>query len=146
MREMERRVKFTHFVAVAALALSLYAVFAGRSVPTASAQNDMYLSRRIDQVEQRFYSLESRLNRLETSSSPSIMSPQVRGTNDVELQFLRTQIDGLRTRVGELECGLLRVDERTLPAASRTARRQLSRNAEPCRQDPARSVELSARP
>ena len=146
MKNIERRVRLSYFVAACALALSLYAVFAGRSVPTASAQSDMFLSRRIDQVEQRFYSLESRLNRLETSSSPGITSPQVRNTNDIELQFLRTQVDGLRTRVGELECGILRVDERTLSAAARAARRQSARNTEPCRQEPAKAVELSARP
>ena len=142
MKNIERRMRLSYFVAAAALALSLYAVFVGRSVPTASAQTDMYLSRRIDQVEQRFYSLESRLNRLETSSNPGIMSPQVRNTNDVELQFLRTQVDGLRTRVGELECGVLRLDERTLAPA----RRMGSRTSEPCRKDPTNIVQLSARP
>jgi hypothetical protein len=146
VRDIERRLRITYFVAAAALAMSLYAVFAGHSVPGASAQNDMYLARRIDQVEQRFYSLESRLNRLEMGSSPSIVSPQVRNTNEVDLQFLRTHVDSLRTRVGELECGVLRLDEMTMSSGSRTSRRQTGRNAEPCRQDPARAVELSARP
>ena len=146
MKNIEMRVRLSYFVAAAALALSLYAVFVGRSVPTVAAQTDMYLSRRVDQVEQRFYMLESRLNRLETSSNSTAISPQVRSTNDVELQFLRTQIDGLRTRVGELECGILRVDERTLSVAARSSRRRSAGNIEPCRQDPARAVELSARP
>ena len=146
MNNIERRVRLSYFAAACALALSLYAVFVGRSVPVASAQTDMYLSRRVDQVEQRFYMLESRLNRLETSSNPNSISPQIRNTNDVELQFLRTQIDGLRTRVGELECGILRVDERTLSAAARGSRRRSAGNTEPCRQDPAKALELSARP
>jgi hypothetical protein len=146
VRIIERRLRFAYFAAAAAFALSLYAVFAGRSVPTASAQNDMYLARRIDQVEQRFYSLESRLNRLEMGSSPSLVSPQVRNTNDVELQFLRTQVDALRTRVGELECGVLRLDERTSSSASHVANRRSGRTTEPCRLDPAKPIELSARP
>ena len=138
---IERRIRISYFVAAAAMALSLYAVFVGRSVPAASAQNDMFLSRRIDQVEQRFYSVESRLNRLESvSSRPSIMSPQS-GTNDIELQFLRTQVDGLRTRVGELECGVLKLDERTLSQTRRSPK-----TTEPCRKDPLSLIQLSARP
>jgi TolA-binding protein len=142
VRNIERRINFVYFVAAAALGLSLYAAFMGGSVPTASAQTDLYLSRRVDQVDQRIYSLESRLNRLEsTSSRPSIV-PQASNTNEVEIQFLRTQLDGLRTRIGELECGVLRLDERTLTAA----RKQATRSTEPCRQDPAAVIKLSARP
>lgn len=130
--------RILYFVAIAALALSVYNTLFMASHP-ASAQNDMFLSRRIDQVEQRFYSLESRLNRLE-SVRPAVSSPTIADTNNIELQFLRTQLDGLRTRVGELECGVLRLDERTTVPARRM------KSSEPCRRDPAAVVQLSARP
>jgi hypothetical protein len=136
--------KLTHFIAVVALGLSLYGIFVGRSVPVASAQiADAYLSRRVDQVEQRFYQLESRLNRLESESMRSSVSAvPAHSQNDIEMQYLRTQTEGLRSRVGELECGVLRLDERTLPATRRMAKK----SAEPCRKDPEAVVQLSARP
>src|SRR5437870_4132799 len=106
------RIKLLYLVAIAALALGVYSAFLGRSVQPAAAQNDAFLSRRIDQVEQRFYMVESRLNRLESNENrSSVLSSPVPNTSDVELQFLRTSIDGIRTRVGELECGVLRLDE-----------------------------------
>jgi len=136
--------KITHFIAAAALAASLYAIFVGKSVPTVSGQVvDAYLSRRVDQVEQRFYQLESRLNRLESESMRSSVSAiPAHSQNDVEMQYLRTQTEGLRSRVGELECGVLRLDERTLPATRRMAKK----STEPCRKDPEAVVQLSARP
>ncbi len=136
--------RLLYFIATAALVLGLYNAFVGSNVPKASAQvADAYLSRRVDQVEQRFYQLESRLNRLESESMRSSISPvPAHSQNDVELQFLRTQTEGLRSRVGELECGVLRLDERTLPATRRMAKK----SAEPCRKDPEAVVQLSARP
>ena len=129
---------------IAALGLGIYNAFLG-SVPITSAQNDAFLSRRVDQVEQRFYMMESRLNRLESQSSrPSVLSPST-GSNDVELQFLRAQVDSFRTRLGELECGVLRLDERTLSLGVRAAHKQ-SIKLDPCRLDPTLQVELSARP
>lgn len=146
MKHIERKLAVSYFVAVAAMALSVYAVFVGGSVRPASAQADMYLSRRIDQVEQRFYSLESRLNRLESSHPmPVTPSPSLAG-NGVEMPFLRTQIDSLRTRVGELECSVLHLDERTLPASVKATRRAGAKMSDKCRQDADTPVELSARP
>ena len=139
------RQSWLYVLAVLSLGIGIYNMLGGR-LPSVFAQNDAFLSRRIDQVEQRFYSVESRLNRLESESSrSSILSPQTPNTNDVELQFLRTQVDGMRTRVGELECGVLRIDERTLAPGVRAAHKQ-STKLDPCRQDPSLQVQLSARP
>jgi hypothetical protein len=109
---------------------------------TVSAQSDMFLSRRIDQVEQRFYSLESRLNRIEMESRTAISSPRITDNKDNEIALLRTQVESLRTRLGEVECGLLKLDERTLPAAQRRG----SSGNDPCRQNWGATVRLSARP
>jgi hypothetical protein len=136
--------RLLYLVAVAALALGIYNAFGGADLPKASAQiADAYLSRRVDQVEQRFYQLESRLNRLESESMRSSVSAvPAHSQNDIEMQYLRTQTEGLRSRVGELECGVLRLDERTLPATRRMAKK----STEPCRKDPEAVVQLSARP
>jgi len=136
--------RLLYFIAIAGLGLGIYNALAGSTLSKVSAQvADAYLSRRVDQVEQRFYQLESRLNRLESESMRSTISPvPAHSQNDVELQFLRTQTEGLRSRDGELECGVLRLDERTLPAP----RRMAAKSGEPCRKDPGAIVQLSARP
>jgi prefoldin subunit 5 len=122
---------------------AMVGIFGERSV---SAQTDTLLSRRIDQVEQRFYTLESRMSRIEQESRrPAVTSPTIIDNNAVELQYLRTQIESLRARLGEVECSVLKVDERTLTAAARAARTR-SGNPEPCRSDPNGPVQLSARP
>ena len=132
-------------LAVAGMAVLVYGAFgnlAGSGVQRVEAQSDVFLSRRIDQVEQRFYSLESRLNRIEMESrQPSIVNPRPTG-NEVELQYLRTQIDSLRSRLGEAECGLLKLDERTLTAAQRRS----TSAAEPCRRNWGERIMLSVRP
>ena len=119
-----------------------------------SAQTDMMLERRIAQVEQRFYYIETRLNQLENQSRypgilPGATSPSQAQLSQMQtaLDALRVQIDSPRGRVGEVECGLLKVDERTLTPAARQARRQsASGSTEPCRADPNAPVRLSVRP
>jgi hypothetical protein len=132
-------------LAIAGSAVLVYAAFAnlsGSGVQRVEAQSDIFLSRRIDQVEQRFYSLESRLNRIEMESrQPSLAAVRPAG-NEVELQYLRTQIDSLRARLGEAECGLLKLDERTLTAAQRRAVSSM----EPCRRNWGERILLSVRP
>ncbi len=126
------------------------ALFGERAVPTAFAQSDAFLSRRIDQIENRFYGIESRISRLETAPRPSsITSPitqSITSTNDIEIQNLRAQVDLLRIRLGEAECGLLKLDERTLTTAARASRAKAALTPQPCRQDAAAPVMLSARP
>ena len=122
----------------------------GRPVetPVSAQRGDAYLSRRIDQVENRFYGIESRLNRLESESRVSTISPSLsQRPNDVEIQFFRTQIDSLRTRLGEAECALLKLDERTLTPTSRTARKKAANaGTDRCREERDTPVQLSARP
>jgi hypothetical protein len=124
----------------------LTAVFGEKAVTTVHAQSDQFVARRVDQMEQRFYSLESRLSRLEQDSRRIDATPgRTIDTSATELEFLRTQVNGLRTRVGEVECGLLQIDERTLTVAARAARAR-GQESERCRLNTARPVQLSARP
>jgi len=126
----------------------LLTVFGERAVPTAFAQQDPFLSRRIDQLENRFYSIESRLNRVEqeaTRSRPS--TPSVLSSSDTEIQYLRSQVDSLRLRVGETECALLRLDERALTSAARLAHSKAGqRESDKCRVNTGAPIQLSARP
>src|SRR5687768_12289468 len=93
-----------NMIAIAVAAIVVYSFLAGifgeQAMPAASAQSDRFLEQRINQIEQRFYSLESRLNRIESATRPSITAPTRPSTRDSELEFLRTQIDGLRFRLG----------------------------------------------
>jgi hypothetical protein len=123
-------------------------------IPPVSAQSDVMLERRLSQVEQRFYYIESRLNQIENQSRYPGIVTGANSTNPIqlgqlrnELDTLRTQIDSLRSRVGEVECGLLKLDERTLTPTAREARRRATAGAnEPCRTDTAAPLRLSVRP
>ena len=122
------------------------AMFGVSGERVAFAQSDAYLSRRIDQVENRFYGIESRLSRLEMDPRPSIVTPSITNTNDIEIQNLRSQVELLRTRLGEAECAVLKLDERTLSPAERAARNKTATTPQPCRQDASTPVKLSSRP
>jgi hypothetical protein len=120
---------------------------------TVFAQQDVMLQRRIDQLEQRFYYFETRLNRLENESRYPGTLPGAPSRNETEvgmlrtqLDMLRTEIDSIRSRLGEVECGLIKLDERTLTPAARQVRRQTAPDSsEPCRADPNMPIRLSVR-
>jgi hypothetical protein len=119
--------------------------------PTAHAQSAL-LEQRLNQVEQRFNYIESRLNRLESESRYSGVMPNTSSRNDTELNLMRTQLDAMRTeidslrgRTGELECAVLKLDERTLTPAARATRKP-GGTSEPCRTNTGTPVRLSARP
>lgn len=109
-------------------------------------QDVMSLDRRISMLEQRFYTVESSIRQLERySRSPSpITQPSA---SDQEIDLLRAQIQTLQVRLSEIECGLVRLDERTTSAATREARKnERARTTDPCRLSPAAPVRLSNRP
>lgn len=114
------------------------------AVPAHAQQTDPFLSRRVDMLEQRLYSIESRLNQVSMQSHPTVVPP-LSSTTQNDIDFLRTNVDSLRVRVGEVECGLLKVDERTLPAAQRRSGRQ-GNSSDRCRENYATPITLSARP
>jgi hypothetical protein len=118
-----------------------------RAVPSVAAQSDQFLSRRVDQVEQRFYSIESRISRIEQQQTRPAITPPIFSSNELEISLLRSQVESLRLRVGEAECALLKLDERTLTAAARQVRsRARAAGTDVCRQDPGSPVQLSSRP
>jgi predicted RNase H-like nuclease (RuvC/YqgF family) len=131
-------------VVLAAVALygGVAGLFGNSGSTTVQAQSDVFLSRRIDSIEQRFYQIESRLNRMEMQTRTAVSTPRLADNRDNEIALLRSQVDSLRTRLGEVECGLLRLDERTLPASQRRG----ATVTDPCRQNWGTSIRLSVRP
>jgi chromosome segregation ATPase len=114
----------------------------------AAPQDTVNLDRRISLLEQRFYSIESSINRLERQSTLSQRtSAQQSGGGEMEVNLLRAEIETLRRRIGEIECGLIKLDERTATPAAREARRKANAAAtDPCRYNAEFPIQLSTRP
>jgi uncharacterized coiled-coil protein SlyX len=101
------------------------------------------LDRRLSLLEQRFYSIESSISRLQqvvAAQRPSVSQPSA---SDRELSLIREEIQRLTLRMAELECGLVKLDERTTPA---TRRNPTGRPSDPCRLNPETPLRLSTRP
>ena len=114
---------------------------------TAHAQQDPFLDRRISQIEQRFTFIEGRINRLEQSPRVPAITPNLSNSDDSEIRLLRAQIETLQLRLAEAECALLKLDERTLSAAERQARKRTGAGEDDrCRLNSSTALRLSARP
>lgn len=101
---------------------------------------------RLSQLEQRFYSIEVSLRGLEQQSRLS-SSTTPRVERDPEIGLLRAEVESLRQRLAEAECGLARVDERTLnPAAKETRRKLAAGGSDPCRLNADAPLRLPGRP
>lgn len=126
-------------VAVVVIAMS-------RGASGAATQDITGLDRRISMMEQRFYMLETSMNRLQqyvtAQRSTGSSSSDVR---DRDVELLQAEVQRLQLRLNEVECGLLKLDERT--AASVRARRSgEAQPADPCRQNPGLPLRLPSRP
>lgn len=142
-------------VLLSAAAIVLVAADRNRSASTATAttlnadsQDLTSLERRISLIEQRFYGLETSINRLEQQSrlSAGAQSPSA-ADRSMEINLLRGEIETLQRRLSEIECGLTRLDERTLtPAARESRKRTGAGNTDPCRLNPDVPLRLSTRP
>jgi len=111
---------------------------------TVHAQTDPFVARRVDMLEQRLYTLESKVNQIGYQPRPSVV-PTLPTTTQNDIDFLRTSVDGMRIRLGEVACGLLKLDERTLTAAQRRTNRTGS-SSDRCRDNYGTPIMLSARP
>jgi hypothetical protein len=139
------------FVLCAVVLITASAYWRGSSTPlveAADGQDNTMLDRRIGQMEQRFYTIETRINRLEQQATlsmrPGITQPS--GDN-TEVTLLRSEVAALGRRLNEIECGLAKVDERTLAPAARDARRKSGAGAtDPCRLNSEAPLRLSSRP
>ncbi len=119
--------------------------------PTIAAgpQDVTNLDRRISMLEQRLYTIESSINRLEQQASLNGRTTTAPYTSarDTEVNLLRGQIEVFERRLAEIECGLVKLDERTATAASREARRRTGASStDPCRAGADAPLRLSSRP
>ena len=99
------------------LGLAVGMIAKGYLVKAASEppQDTLILERRLSTLEQRLYGIESNISRLEQQlytaqrSTPSPVSPQA--SRDPEVSLLRSEVELLKGRVRELECGVVHLDE-----------------------------------
>ena len=124
-----RRLRALLGAGLAALALVVLfqiALAAGSAPPP--QQDVIRLETRLNQLEQRLYQIDTNIRNLEQQSRLGTS----RGGSSQDVELLRSQIQALQLRLIEDECALAKLDERTLSAAMRNARRQSGRT-DPCR-------------
>ncbi len=106
----------------------------------APQQDVIRLEQRMNQLEQRLFSMENNLRNIEQQSR--IGSSSVRGFNPEDVARLRLEVQALTNRLAEHECALQKLDERTLSAAMKTARRKSAAANDACRQNADTPVQL----
>jgi peptidoglycan hydrolase CwlO-like protein len=103
-------------------------------------QDPASLDRRISLVEQRFYTLESSMNRLQQLVASQRSIPPSSDTNDRQINQMMQEIQRLQLQLIEVQCGVLKLDERTT-----TRRAGDARPADPCRANPNAPLRFSPR-
>ncbi len=111
----------------------------------ASPQDTVYLDRRISLLETKIYSIESSLRTIEQQVSLSRSAP-AQPARDPETALVRSEVEILKARIREIECGLAHIDERTLSAAAKESRKRAgAQPQDPCRLDPETPIQLAPR-
>lgn len=120
-------------VVVIGLALLLvYKISSARSAyEHAAPQDAIRLETRINQLEQRLYMIETSVRTLEQQSR--LGSVTSRGVSPEEVAALQAALQTLDLRLGDDECAIAKLDERTLTPAARAARIRSGARTEPCR-------------
>ena len=108
-------------------------------------QDASYLDRRIGQLESRLGLIESSLRTLEQQAISQRSSSSIQPARDPDTALVRSEVAILSARLREVECGLLHLDERTLSASAKEARKRMSSQNDPCRLNPETALELSTR-
>ena len=98
----------------------------------APPQDVIRLETRLNQLEQRLYTMEASIRSIEQQSRIAGAASRG-GASAEEVAVLRAQLQALQLRVMEDECALAKLDERTLSAAMRDARRKSGATTDPCR-------------
>jgi hypothetical protein len=92
-------------------------------------------------LEQRFFTLDSSMNRLQQLVVSQRSTAPVSEPRDREINQITEEIQRLQLRMVELQCGLIKLDERTA-----TRRSGEPRSADPCRANPDTPLRFSSRP
>lgn len=118
---------------VCILGLGLIAAFRISSAAGPAPQQDVIrLEQRMNQLEQRLFSIENNLRSVEQQSRLS--GQTMRTVTPEDVARLRFELQALQQRLTDHECGLAKLDERTLSAGMRAARRKSGAGgSDPCR-------------
>lgn len=136
----------TYIFAVIGIGSVIYSlIFSAGLTRNVSAQQDLFLSQRLTQIESRFNTIETRLNRLESDSRLRAVTPRTTENNDSEIRLLRTQLETLQLRLATIECGLVKLDERTLTKAARQSRKGSASELDRCRLNPEAPLQIIGR-
>lgn len=108
----------------------------------AAAQDVRGLESRINLLEQRLYSMQSSISRLEQMANSQRAAGPRETVREHEINLLSHEIQKLVLRVSDVECGLLKLDERT----AGTSRRPTRGASDPCRLNANAPLQLPARP
>lgn len=109
--------------------------------PADAVQDVSSLDRRISMLEQRFFTLDSSMNRLQQLVVSQRSTAPVSDPRDREITQITEEIQRLQLRLVELQCGLLKLDERTA-----TRRSGEPKSTDPCRANPDSPLRFSSRP
>lgn len=133
--------------ALLSVAAGIFFVLNEKGTTTVLAQQDPFLNQRINRIEQQFSSIETRINRIEQQSRFPDITPRTTLNRDTEINLMRSQIEALQIRIAEIECGLVRLDERTLSTSARQIKRKAIPNeTDRCRLNSNVPLEIPARP
>jgi hypothetical protein len=133
-------------VVMALVALGSIAIaFRGRSTIAAEAgfQDVMSLDRRISSVEQRIYTMESNINQIRQQVSLYQRPQTLPNQPDPAVDRLRTDIILIQQRLGDLECAVAKLDQRTLP--KNEAEKAMAQGSDPCRLEPNTPLHIPVR-
>jgi hypothetical protein len=110
----------------------------------APPQDAIRLEARINQLEQRLYTMETNIRTLEQQSRAGIVT--TRSVTPEDLAALRAELQSLDLRLADDECAVAKLDERTLSPAARAARiRSGAARTDPCRLNADTPVRLPER-
>jgi peptidoglycan hydrolase CwlO-like protein len=125
-------------VVVIGLSLVTISSAARNNTGPAPQQDIIRLEQRMNQLEQRLFSMDTTLRNIEQQAR--LAGAGRRGVAEEDVVQLRSELLALQQRVADHECALARLDERTLAPAMRTARRKSG--SDPCRVNPETSIQL----
>jgi hypothetical protein len=131
LNQRRRAVLLMVVVGLALLTVYKISSAARNEYEPAAPQDAIRLETRINQLEQRLYMIETSVRTLEQQSR--LGSAASRGVSPEEVAALRAALQTLDLRLGDDECAIAKLDERTLTPAARTARARSGARTEPCR-------------
>ena len=125
-------------VVVIGLGLVTISSAARNNTGPAPQQDFIRLEQRMNQLEQRLFSMDTTLRNIEQQSR--LAGANRRGVAEEDLAQLRSELLALQQRLGDHECALAKLDERTLAPAMRTGRRKFAND--PCRVNSETPIQL----